>query len=317
MSQSKQLNKIFHVFISSTYKDLVEERLAVSEALAKAGYVPEGMEAFPASAQKQMDFIKKIIDRCDYYILIVAGKYGSLSENQISYTEEEYLYAASKEITILPMLSKVESTESGESAIKLLTFRQKLQNQSMVDFWTDPKDLASKVLAALTQAREQHEAIGWVRGNHFSEFEKLEKANTKLTADLKKEKEIKAVDTTNIAGLDEIFRFSVKDREDRFKRTLEFDLTWRSIIKGIGSEFRFGSVQPILAVDTGISKALRHENKFRGAVRVDSEFREQILIQLEALNVLSVSSWNRTVSYHLTELGQKLLFEETIVKTKN
>ncbi|MDU6727172.1 MAG: DUF4062 domain-containing protein, partial [Bradyrhizobium sp.] len=70
-------NKLFHVFISSTYADLQEERQRISEALSKAGHVPEGMELFPASSQKQFDFIKRIIDRCDYYVIVLAGRYGS------------------------------------------------------------------------------------------------------------------------------------------------------------------------------------------------------------------------------------------------
>jgi len=67
------MDKLFHVFVSSTYSDLQEERSRVSEGLSKAGQVPEGMEIFPASSQKQIDFIKSVIDRCDYYVVIVGG----------------------------------------------------------------------------------------------------------------------------------------------------------------------------------------------------------------------------------------------------
>lgn len=55
------MDKIFHVFVSSTYTDLIDERKKVSEAVAKAGYVAEGMEIFPASSQKQMNFIKRVL----------------------------------------------------------------------------------------------------------------------------------------------------------------------------------------------------------------------------------------------------------------
>lgn len=98
------MEKIFHVFVSSTYSDLIDERKKVSEAVAKAGFVAEGMEIFPASSQKQMDFIERVIDRCDYYILIVAGRYGSVSEDGLSYTEKEFRYAKSKGIPVLAFL---------------------------------------------------------------------------------------------------------------------------------------------------------------------------------------------------------------------
>ena len=98
------MEKFFHVFVSSTYSDLIDERKKVSEAVAKAGFVAEGMEIFPASSQKQMDFIERVIDRCDYYILIVAGRYGSVSEDGLSYTEKEFRYAKSKGIPVLAFL---------------------------------------------------------------------------------------------------------------------------------------------------------------------------------------------------------------------
>lgn len=41
----------------------------------------------------QIDYIKKVIDECDYYLLIVGGRYGSMDSNGVSYTEREYDYA--------------------------------------------------------------------------------------------------------------------------------------------------------------------------------------------------------------------------------
>ena len=42
------MDKVFQVFVSSTYEDLQEERRQVNMTLAKAGYIPAGMELFPA-----------------------------------------------------------------------------------------------------------------------------------------------------------------------------------------------------------------------------------------------------------------------------
>ena len=75
------MDKVYQVFVSSTYADLVDERRRVSETLAKAGYVPAGMELFPATDQKQLEFIKRVIDRCDYYVVIIGGRYGSLADD--------------------------------------------------------------------------------------------------------------------------------------------------------------------------------------------------------------------------------------------
>ena len=44
------------------------------------------MELFLAINDSQWNLIKELIDDCDYYILIVGGRYGSLNKEGISYT---------------------------------------------------------------------------------------------------------------------------------------------------------------------------------------------------------------------------------------
>ena len=72
------MNKIYQVFISSTYQDLIEERQKVIEALLGKNCFPVGMEYFSATNDAQFTVIKKLIDRCDYFILIIGGRYGSI-----------------------------------------------------------------------------------------------------------------------------------------------------------------------------------------------------------------------------------------------
>jgi hypothetical protein len=54
------------------------------------------MEQFTATDRDSWIVIQKFIDQCDFYIVIVAGKYGSTLPNGISYTENECHYALSK-----------------------------------------------------------------------------------------------------------------------------------------------------------------------------------------------------------------------------
>ena len=84
------MKKKYQVFISSTYKDLVDERAAVTQCLLDMGCIPVGMEQFPASNMSQMDYIKMMLDDCDYYVLILAGKYGTIDSDGIGFTEKEY-----------------------------------------------------------------------------------------------------------------------------------------------------------------------------------------------------------------------------------
>jgi hypothetical protein len=48
--------------------------------------------------------IKKVIDDSDYYIVILGGRYGSVGEDGVSYTEREYRYALSIGKPIIPKL---------------------------------------------------------------------------------------------------------------------------------------------------------------------------------------------------------------------
>ena len=87
------MDKRYQVFVSSTYADLQDERQEVMQALLELDCIPAGMELFPAANEDQWTLIKKVIDDCDYYMVIIAGRYGSIGPDGLSYTEMEYRYA--------------------------------------------------------------------------------------------------------------------------------------------------------------------------------------------------------------------------------
>ena len=41
--------------------------------------MPAGMELFPAANDDQWNWIKRVIEESDYYVVILAGRYGSVS----------------------------------------------------------------------------------------------------------------------------------------------------------------------------------------------------------------------------------------------
>ncbi|MDU0369565.1 DUF4062 domain-containing protein [Hymenobacter endophyticus] len=100
------MDKRYQVFVSSTFADLQDERKKVQQAIMELDCIPAGMELFPAIDEEQFEFIKKIIDDSDYYLLIIGGRYGTLSETGVSYTEMEYHYAISKGIKVIAFLHK-------------------------------------------------------------------------------------------------------------------------------------------------------------------------------------------------------------------
>lgn len=126
------MDKRYQVFVSSTYVDLKEERQSVLQTLMEMDCIPAGMELFPAADEEQWEFIKKVIDDCDYYLLIVGGRYGSTAEDGLSYTEKEFDHAVSKGIKVIALLHKspgelpLSKSEISESlSAKLDAFRKK------------------------------------------------------------------------------------------------------------------------------------------------------------------------------------------------
>src|SRR3954453_20031505 len=108
------MEKRYQVFVSSTYLDLIEARAEVMQALLELDCIPAGMELFPAANDDQWTLIKNVIDDCDYYVVVIAGRYGSLSAEGISYTEMEYRYALEKSKPIIAFLHKDPNKRAAE-----------------------------------------------------------------------------------------------------------------------------------------------------------------------------------------------------------
>jgi hypothetical protein len=199
-SHGMSVEKREQVFISSTFKDLVEERRAITQTLLEADCFPAGMELFPASDTQKWDLIKGVIDLCDYYVVIVGGRYGSVdAEAELSYTEMEFDYAVSKKIPVMGFLHGDPGKLIGEKLDldpelrkKLDAFRQKIEAR-IVKYWLTPGDLPGQVALAVMQIRKSHPAVGWIRASEAmtpevkAELAELRAKVRELKADLKDE----------------------------------------------------------------------------------------------------------------------------------
>lgn len=187
------MEKVYQVFVSSTYSDLKDERKRVSDTLAKAGFISVGMELFPATDQQQFEFIKRVIDRSDYYVVIVGGRYGSLADDKVSFTEMEYEYARERKIPVLAFLHRTpemipvgKTDQNEDKAARLRRFRDALAEGRLVDFWDDAGDLCTKVTIAVVNAANLTPGSGWVRGEQaidprlLQDLELLRAENSKL-----------------------------------------------------------------------------------------------------------------------------------------
>ena len=115
------MKKKLQVFISSTYKDLQDERQAAVEAVLSTNNIPAGMELFKAGNNSQWETIKRWINDSDVYMLILGGRYGSIEPtSKKSYTHLEYEYAISQNIpvfaTVLSDNFLADKVKNGQNA---------------------------------------------------------------------------------------------------------------------------------------------------------------------------------------------------------
>ncbi|KPZ16597.1 Uncharacterized protein ALO41_03773 [Pseudomonas amygdali pv. ulmi] len=188
----------YQIFVSSTYNDLKEPRDLVIKAILEMGHIPVGMEMFSAADEEQWSIIQRQIDQSDYYVLITANRYGSVTAQNISYTEKEYDYARSLQIPCLGFVLDPSAswpshlTDTDPVQVESLNlFRTKVK-QRPVSFWKNFDDLYGKCAVALMKAFITHPREGWVRASEYSdgkstaELIRLSSENAKLRDELAK-----------------------------------------------------------------------------------------------------------------------------------
>ena len=192
--------KRYQVFISSTYNDLKEERSAVLKSVLKLRHIPVGMEHFVASNEEQFNYIKKLLEDTDYYIVIVGNRYGSVADDGMSYTEKEFDYAVSLGIPIIacvhsnPDAFPINKSDTDKKSIeKLRKFREKIMQRRLISYidWTTPETLTSEVVVALVNMINDYPRQGWERAGAYgnsdllSQINELRLENDKLKAKIR------------------------------------------------------------------------------------------------------------------------------------
>lgn len=327
--------KRYQVFLSSTYADLKEERNKVIQTLMEMDCIPAGMELFPAIDEEQFEFIKKIIDDCDYYVLIIGGRYGSLTNDGISYTEKEYDYAINRGLKVLAFIHE----NPGELAVnksdidpeireKLKIFREKVADGRLVKFWNNSAELPGLLALSLSKTIKMHPAVGWVRGTQSSNEEilndinDLRKENDKMKEIiLSYEKESKPK-LDNLASLDDKISIKGKKYNSAHKSYYPWDLeiTWSKIFELLAPyllEYPSDS-----SVKSKIGDVLySYKSGSSSSAYIDDQDFQTIKIQFSALNLIDVR-YNKTTKggmdlfWYLLPAGKNLMLELRTIKAK-
>lgn len=174
----------YEIFISSTIKDLKDERRMLINEINKMGHIPIAMELFYAENKAPWDVIKDKIRLCDYYILILSDKYGSICEelgNENSYTHEEFLLAKELHKPMLVFLRDKESISELPQEYKEKLYRKKLNDfiesaeKYLSSYWKNDMELLSQFQRSLNAIINEEPQRGWIRGT-LPEIIKLRKS---------------------------------------------------------------------------------------------------------------------------------------------
>lgn len=339
-------DKRYQVFMSSTYEDLKEERQEVMQALLELDCIPSGMELFPAADEDQWTLIKQVIDDCDYYIVIIGGRYGSENDKGMSYTEKEYRYALDKNKPIIAFLYKnpdnlpVNKTDKNDEKRKKLQEFRKFVSNKMVKYWIDAKDLGSVVSRSLIKLVKQHPAIGWVRADRIpsedltAELLKLRKRIDELEEELEKERKELPKGTEKYAQGDQYFKinydFHTYDPKNFSATTWESKLflTWNEIYSLISpsmldenTEYNLNERINSYLIEKEYKQKLKKFKNPRN-FRITLESFDLIIVQFLALGLIKKSTKRHTASdtnkyWSLTDYGKQTMMRLRALKNVN
>ena len=324
-------NRKYQVFISSTYSDLVEERKKVLDVLLMADCIPAGMEAFVATDVEQFEVIKKVIDLCDYYILIIGQRYGSINpDTGISYTEMEYDYAIKNKIPVLVfvldeqiVLPDDKKENEPDKVERLKAFREKALTNRLCSIWKNTDELVGKVAVSIMTAKETIERPGWQRGTDFDEASlrrtimKLQEENENLKVKLND-----AIETVH--SFTEIKNVAFENYDVKIDYHYTPAGSYRrsgSIEKKLPEIFKVIATQmlDVSLTELAISDAIKSKYASITGCMVyfnDSQQIKIILNQLRALGLI-YSSWSENAGklyWGLTIKGRRYRDEMIVVK---
>lgn len=322
------MDKKYQVFVSSTYEDLQEERKKVMEALLQMNCFPVGMEYFNASNDSQWEVIKSLIRECDYYVLIVAGRYGSIEEESgKSYTQKEFEYAVEQGVPVISFVHKhpgsLPVTKYEQDPLK----RDKLENfksciqKKLCKFWDNADGLSSQVVLSLTSLIKSHPRTGWIKADEISSAE----ANKEILALRKENDELKALLAKNNENAPEGIE-KLQQGDDKIELKFRYYISGEKIYTTIVTTWNsiVSVLAPLMIDECSESKLVTRLNLFFRSktgydYSIDETDFQTIKVQLIALCIMKISERKRTAKdtdtyWTLTPYGNKLMMKLKALK---
>lgn len=324
------MQKKYQVFVSSTFRDLIDERQDTMKSILDLGHIPAGMEGFPAMDVEQLKYIKKIIDECDYYILILGARYGSVDSEGVSFTEREYLYAVEAGKTVLAFVHSntdvlpPEKADSDPRTVQRLSeFKHEVMRGRLVHNWHDRDSLKYGVFKSLVAAFDEQPAVGWIRASAAASEDLLGQINALRIRNDELESRLSHLQSQLSPAIDDIAPLDSK-YEIRYTYTLNgttrngsVNLTWRQIFVAVGPELV--QAHSPAKISTAIQRYARENDFVSRYVKLLDSDEHQIKVQLAAYGLIDNYVAPNTSGGHvewvkMTEMGKRVLLETMVVK---
>lgn len=158
------------VFISSTSKDLKDHRDAVNEVIRRLRLHPVDMVDFGSQPGGATDVSVKEVRTSDFFIGIIAHRYGYVMEGQTkSVTEQEYDEAVRHRKPRLIYLvdpdhtwdaALIENDATAQS--RLAAFKDRLNKNEVRSLFTTPENLAAQVSTDLAKLMQERSRRVWL-----------------------------------------------------------------------------------------------------------------------------------------------------------
>ena len=313
------------------------ERKQVIDALLQMNCFPIGMEYFNAEDETQWDIIKNLIKECDYYIIIIAGRYGSIEkESGKSYTQKEYEYAVEQGIPVLHFVhedinkltgDKLEETDEGKKKLKAFTDEAK----KMCKFWTTPEGLAAQVVLSLTAVIKSNPRIGWIKGNVMtseksnSEIIRLKDENEELRAKIKKMEESAPVGIEDLAQGDDLYAVHfdyLKMQRGGYEKVFEDgsqEFSWNRIFAALSPHLLIECEETSLEILFDDFVRRNVDLSFGRIKNVYSDCFQDVKVQFIALGLIQESTRKKSAGnvhkyWTLTPYGNKIMMKLKAIK---
>jgi hypothetical protein len=319
------MDRKYQIFLSSTYQDLRDEREQVIKAILEMGHIPVGMEMFSASDEEQWAIIKRQIVQSDYYVVLVAHRYGSTGKEGLSYTEMEYDYAVEVGIPVLGFVIAETAAwpmDRGEEDAKiqrrLATFKTKVKKR-LVQFWQNKDELHGKVSIALVKATTAYPRPGWVQATAVNgpevmrELTRLSSENATLRTELDKMQKLRDEQHDEVRSVIKVL--SANTRKIRARTFASWD-TGKESSKTLLDLFHYAAPN-LLSENTplGVAKNLALKIVGTGYFQdwpVGKNVVSDIIADFAALDLVEPSKKKHSVSdnnnyWTLTKLGKQVL----------